>query len=283
MVRGGAGMKRPVYFYTDGIGWSSFSIRGDRENGAEPLVILHGLFGSSDNWRAYGRALSDTRDVYIPDMPNHGGSRHIDSMDYRDVASILWDAVEQIGFGNEGRPIAVLGHSMGGKAAIAMAISRPVAVSRLIVADIAPVMYPRRHDEIFQAMRDVDAAGVTNRSDGDRVLARSIPEKGIRMFLLKSLVPEKTGDRRKYRWRLNLSGLAESYDEIRGWPFGDESYDGAALAIVGGKSSYVDSEGENALRRYLPSVRIEAIPGVGHWLHAEARDEFLALVQRELE
>lgn len=281
-------MERPEQYYSDGIGWNAFSSNVTGENAAEPLVILHGLFGSADNWYSYGRALSDTRDVLIPDMPNHGGSRHIESMDYRDLAAVLWDAVEQIGYGNEGRPVSILGHSMGGKTAMAMAISRPTAVSRLIVADIAPVVYPRRHDEIFEAMRSVEAAEVQSRSDGDRVLARSIPEKAIRMFLLKSLVPDKRADAgstdgSRYRWSLNLSGLASSYDEIRGWPFTDEHYDDTALAIVGGDSSYVDAEGEDALRRYLPSIRVETIAGAGHWLHAEARDEFLALVQRELQ
>ena len=281
-------MERPELFYTDGIGWSAFPSGATGGNATEPLVILHGLFGSSDNWHTYGRALSDTRDVLIPDIPNHGGSCHIDSMDYRDLAALLWDAVEQTGYGNEGHPVSILGHSMGGKVAMAMAISRPSAVSRLIVADIAPVVYPRRHDDIFDAMRNVEAAQVRNRSDGDRVMARSVPEKAIRMFLLKSLVPDSNTDEGeaggvRYRWSLNVAGLAASYDEIRGWPYTDQSYDGTALAIAGGESSYVDTAAEEALRRHLPSVRIETIPGVGHWIHVEAREEFLALVRRELE
>lgn len=280
-------MARPVeQLQQDGIAWWRYS----PENGSSlsPLVILHGLFGSADNWNFYGKTLSHSRTVLIPDVPNHGISRHIDGMDYREVARILLDSLGHLGFGTGEAPVTFLGHSMGGKIAMAIAFDQPSAVESLIIADIAPVTYPRRHDEIFFAMRSVADADVRSRSEADRVMAETIPDKGVRMFLLKSLTtgrkdPETDLGAERYSWRLNIEELESAYDDIRGWPFDDERYDGPVLAIAGELSPYIDHNGRERLGHHFPSVRIETIPGAGHWLHAEKREEFLALLEGELE
>jgi pimeloyl-ACP methyl ester carboxylesterase len=167
---------------------------------------------------------------------------------------------------------------MGGKVAMAMAFARPEQVERLIVADIAPRPYPPRHDEIFAAMEAVAKRQVARRGEADTIMEEWIPEKAVRLFLLKSLVPGD-GDNDGYRWQLNLPGLRAGYEAIRDWPFRDESYDGPTLFIAGGRSPYIQAADGEAIQRHFPDHRIETIPGAGHWLHAEARDTFLTVVR----
>lgn len=253
-----------------------------------PLVILHGLFGSGDNWRTQAIALAEDRIVFVCDMPDHGRSSHWNTFAYREVADLLWVAVSAVlrELDIPEIPVVLMGHSMGGKAAMAMAIGNPDRCERLVVADIAPRIYPPRHDEIFDAMTAVADAGVESRGEADRIMAENIRQKAIRMFLLKSLVPG--GDRGaagtpadRYGWRLNLSGLREGYGEIRSWPetAPSDHYPGPTLLIRGGASPYVSDEDAPAIHRLFPQVSFHTIDRVGHWLHAEARDEFVSVVR----
>ena len=258
-----------------GIFWRRYS----RDLPGAPLVILHGLFGSGDNWHSQARILAETRPVLVPDMPNHGQSAHVGEMSYPAQADRLWDALEEIGCGTEDTPVRLLGHSMGGKVALGMAFARPEAVKQLIVADIAPRAYPPRHTEIFAAMERVADAAVDSRSAADTILAELIPQKPIRLFLLKSLIPDSDG---RYHWQLNLGGLRRSYDDILDWPYTTERYDGPVLLIAGGKSPYVTVEEHRVFAAYAPNLTVETIEEAGHWLHAEARDRFLSILGREL-
>lgn len=257
---------------TGGIFWRRYG-----EASGVPLIILHGLFGSGDNWQSQATHFAGSRTVYVPDMPNHGRSLRLNETSYRAVAAVVWDAVDALfasDAGDDG-PVAILGHSMGGKVGMAMAFERPAAVDHLIVADIAPQVYPRRHDEIFAALQAVDAAQPRSRSEGDRIMAPYVPEKSIRMFLLKSLVRD---DDDRYRWQIDLANVIDGYDDIRGWPFSEERFDGPATFVVGGSSPYVSSDTLPEIRDHFPNSRVETIEGVGHWLHVEAKDRFLEIV-----
>lgn len=259
-----------------GLYWRAF---GENTRAASaPLLVLHGLFGAGDNWRSHAEALATGRLVMVPDMPNHGRSSHTEDMDFRSVARRLWSALDAACAALEvsSSRWAILGHSMGGKAAMAMAFQEPPRTERLISADIAPRGYPPSHAEIFEAMAAVAQAGVQRRSEADQIMAERIPTKAIRMFLLKSLVRDESSG--EYRWQLNLDGLRASYEEIRGWPFQNERYEGPALFIAGGNSPYIRASDTGAIRDHFPNHLLETIPAVGHWLHVENRDLFLNLV-----
>ncbi|MEX2443280.1 MAG: alpha/beta fold hydrolase [Alkalispirochaeta sp.] len=267
----------------DGEGVESTAVEGNGDprrsrHGANPLVVLHGLFGAGDNWRGHAEALRKDRLVLVPDLPNHGRSRHTEDMDFRTVARYLWDALSAVSdqLGITASEYAILGHSMGGKVAMAMAFQEPSRTERIISADIAPREYPPSHEEIFEAMDAVTKANIQRRSDADRVMAKRIPTKAIRMFLLKSLVRDDgVGG---YRWQLNVEALRRSYGEIRGWPFHEERYAGPVLFIAGGNSPYIQPEDTDTIGVHFPDHRLQTIPEVGHWLHVENRETFLALV-----
>ncbi len=252
-----------------------------------PLVIFHGLFGSGDNWRSQALALAENRVVLVADLPDHGRSVHCEEFSYPFIATLLWSAIDAALEELEmpSLPLVLLGHSMGGKAAMAMAVSQPERTAQLIVADIAPRSYPPRHDEIFAALDAVAKNPVTSRSGADAIMAEFIPQKAIRMFLLKSLIPTPVrGDGgsvpETYAWRLNLPGLRSGYDAIRDRPFvaTEVRYLGPTLFVVGGASPYVSEEDHATIAHHFPDSSIHVIEGVGHWLHAEARDEFISVV-----
>ena len=244
-----------------------------------PLVILHGLFGAGDNWRSQAQALAEERPVLIPDMPNHGRSCHTADTRYPSVAQLVWRALDELDLPFSGGSVHLLGHSMGGKVAMGMAFARPRGVSDLMVADIAPRAYAPSHGEIFAAMNEVAAAGVGRRGEAERRMAERIPEKAVRLFLLKSLVPDEDGT---YRWQLNLPALEAGYDDITDWPYTEEQFSGESLFIAGGKSTYIQARDGAAMDRHFPSHRVETIVHAGHWLHAEAREEFLQIVRATL-
>lgn len=247
----------------------------DHPTDLPPMVIMHGLFGSRDNWRSQARALASDRIVYVPDMPNHGDSIHTDDISYRSLAETMWQSFPE-------ESILLLGHSMGGKVAMAMALSNPEKCSALIVADIAPRTYPPRHDEIFAGMRAVETAQPKSRREGEEVLAAHIPERDIRLFLLKSLAPvdDQTGGTGGYRWKLNIAGLIANYAEISRWTDPGTTYPERTLQIRGGKSPYVTDDDLEHMAQLFPALQVETIAEAGHWLHAEARERFLAVVRR---
>jgi pimeloyl-ACP methyl ester carboxylesterase len=184
------------------------------------------------------------------------------------MAEDLADAVHRLCDGQA----VVMGHSMGGKAAMALALRHPELLSGIVIADIAPVGYPHTHMAIVQAMRRADLSGITRRSGADALLAPVIADAGLRAFLLQNLVIEDGGA----RWRLNLAALEAGMDTLTGWPEIGESYGGPALFIYGGASDYMDPSRESAVRALFPAADFAEIAGAGHWLHAEKPAEFLA-------
>lgn len=233
-----------------------------------PLLIAHGLFGSARNFNTLGRRLAADRNVVLVDMRNHGDSPWSDETGYEAMAS---DLAEVITHHCGGRAL-VLGHSMGGKSVMALALTRPELVAGAIVADIAPVGYDHSHQSFLKAMQAVDLAQISRRSDADPLLADAIPEAPLRAFILQNLVV--TGG--VARWRLNVDALDSGMDDLIGWPSGLDAnrYTGPVLFLRGGMSDYVTSEGEEAAQRLFPMADFHAIPGTGHWLHAEAPDAF---------
>lgn len=239
------------------------------------LVIAHGLFGSGRNWRAIARQLARARPVVTVDMRNHGESFHSPRHDYPAMAEDLAEVVEA-----SGAPADVLGHSMGGKAAMMLALERPELVRRLVVADIAPVGYDHTQAPLIEAMRAVPLDKVQSRRDAEAVLKPLIPEDAVRAFLLQSLeiLPGGGG-----RWRLNLDALAANMDSIIGFPDVEgRRFDGPALFVRGGASDYVRPEHEPRIRALFPAAEIRTIEGAGHWVHADRPREFIALVDRFL-
>ena len=191
-----------------------------------PLLIAHGLYGSGRNWGVIARRLSDTRPVITVDMRNHGSSFWDDDNSYAALAGDLAQVIDHVG-----KPMDVLGHSMGGKAAMVLALTRPDLVNRLIVADIAPVAYAHSQNHLIDAMRALDLSGLAARSEADKRLAQSIEDPQVRAFLLQSLDLKATPP----AWRLNLDALERQMDLITGWP--DMSarapFDGPALFLAG--------------------------------------------------
>jgi len=227
-----------------------------------PLLIAHGLFGSARNWGVIAKRLSETRTVITVDMRNHGSSAWHDSHSYGDMADDLAQIVTE--------PTDILGHSMGGKAAMVLALQNPSLVNRMIVADIAPVSYSHSQSGPIAAMRKVDLARVTSRSDAKEQLGTLEP--GVADFLLQSL------DMKEKRWRLNLDVLAAEMDKIIGFPQISGTFTGPTLFLSGGTSDYVQPDARPMIKTLFPAAKFAKIPGAGHWLHAEKPREFEAAV-----
>lgn len=234
-----------------------------------PLLIAHGLFGSARNWGVIARRLSEERQVLAVDMRNHGDSFRSDRHGYGDLAADLAEVIAAHG----GRA-DVLGHSMGGKAAMRLALEHPRAVHRLVVADIAPVAYGHSQNHLIAAMRGLDLSGLTSRGEADRRLAAAVDEPGVRAFLLQSLDLKSDPP----RWRLNLDALEAEMPRIVGWEDVPGRFEGPALFLSGQLSDYVKPEHREAIRAQFPGARFAKIPGAGHWLHAEKPREFEAAV-----
>jgi len=236
-----------------------------------PVILLHGLFGSLDNWHSVASRLAETFHVFALDQRNHGQSPHSTEMAYPLMAADVDNFLAARGLDSAG----VIGHSMGGKTAMQLALSFPQRVQRLVVADIAPRAYAPAHDKIFAALQALDLPKFQNRSDIEAALALEIPDLVVRRFLLKNLGRTPAGG---FFWKINLPNIAENYGRLREPVAGSTPFTGPALFIRGGKSNYVRPEDEPLIHKWFPSARIETIPEAGHWVHADRPEEFLGLV-----
>lgn len=235
-------------------------------SGAPPLVIAHGLYGSARNWNVIARRLADIREVVAVDMRNHGESPRFASQSYPDMAADLAQVIRSLG-----GPVDLLGHSMGGKAAMQLALTEGALLRRLVVADIAPVAYGHDQSHYARAMQALDLTGLTTRAEADRRLAETIDDPGLRAFFLQSLDLKAEG---RPRWRLNLPVLESEMDKIVGWPDTEGRFDGPALFLTGAESHYVRPEHRDRIRALFPKARFAKLPGAGHWLHADKPREF---------
>ena len=232
-----------------------------------PLLIAHGLYGSARNWGVIATRISKTRKVVAVDMRNHGNSPWYDTNSYPDMAADLAEVII-----NQGGKFDVLGHSMGGKAAMVLALNHGDLVNRLIVADIAPVGYGHTQAHLIDAMRSVNAIGFESRKHADKRLAEVIDTPGVRAFLLQSI------DIKEQRWKLNLDVLEREMPNIIGFPDVSGKFDGPTLFLSGADSDYMKPAYRPVIKSLFPAARFAKIPGAGHWLHAEKPREFEAAV-----
>jgi esterase len=233
---------------------------------APPLVIAHGLYGSARNWGVIARRLADTRDVIAVDMRNHGESPRFPTHSYSDMAADLAEVIAAIG-----PQVDLLGHSMGGKAAMQLALTTGSLIRRLVVADIAPIAYSHDQTRHVHAMRALDLSGLTTRGEADLRLSAMVEDPGLRAFFLQSLDLKAEGGP---RWRLNLDVLEAEMPKIVGWPGTPGTFPGSTLFLTGSESNYVLPEHRDTIRAHFPKARFAKLPGASHWLHADRPREF---------
>lgn len=236
------------------------------------LVIVHGLYGSARNWGVIAKRMSDRSEVIAVDQRNHGDSDWADSHSYEDMAADLAEVIEHIG-----GPVDLLGHSMGGKAAMVLALTRPDLVNQLIIADIAPVTYGHSQLQYIHAMRGVDLSKVAKRSDAVDQLALTVPETSLQSFFTQSL------DVANKRWKLNLDVLEQDMPQIMAFPDITGTFEGRTLFLSGAASDYVLPDHRSKIRNLFPQARFAKIKDTGHWLHAEKPREFEASLRAFLD
>jgi pimeloyl-ACP methyl ester carboxylesterase len=237
----------------------------------EPLVLLHGLFGSGDNWFGVAPKLAEKFHIFAPDLRNHGHSLHHAEMDYPLMAA----DVEKFFTAEKIESAHVIGHSMGGKVAMQFALDFPARVKKLVVVDMAPRAYARTHDKIFAALLALDLASFQTRQQIEETLALEIPSLNLRRFLLKNLGRDEHG---KFVWKMNLRGVAENYSRLGEVLSEENQFDKPALFIRGGMSDYISAADEFEIRRRFPAAQIQTIASANHWVHADAPEEFVRLV-----
>jgi len=243
-----------------------------QECGQGPAVILlHGLFGSSDNWHPIAVRLAERFHVFALDHRNHGQSPHSAEMDYPVMAA----DVDRFFTARGLERARVIGHSMGGKTAMQLALHFPQRIHKLVVADMAPRAYAAAHDHIFTALLALDLPAFQTRAQLEAALAPDLPNPVLRRFLLKNLGRDAAGG---FRWKINLRDIAENYWRLREPVAGPAPFAGPALFLRGGKSKYVQPEDEPLIREWFPAATIQTIPAAGHWVHADQPGEFLKLV-----
>lgn len=237
----------------------------------EPLVLLHGLFGSGDNWFGIAPKLAEKFHIFAPDLRNHGHSPHHAEMDF----SLMAADVEKFFAAQKIESAHVIGHSMGGKVAMQFALDFPACVKKIVVVDMAPRAYARAHDKIFAALLALDLAAFQTRTEIENVLAPEIPSLNLRRFLLKNLSRDDHG---KFIWKMNLRGVAENYSQLGKVLSGGKVFSNPALFIRGGKSDYIGTKDEAEILKLFPSAETQTITTANHWVHADAPEEFVRLV-----
>lgn len=235
------------------------------------VILLHGLFGSSDNWHPIAKRLAASFHVLVPDQRNHGQSPHSDVMNYSLMAADVDEFMSARGLARA----AVVGHSMGGKTAMQLALQFPDRVEKLVVADMAPRAYAPEHDKIIAAQLALDLKLFSSRQEIEAALAPEIPSLNLRRFLLKNLGRSEDGS---FQWKINLRGLADNYPQLGEPLSAPVPFMKPTLFIRGEKSNYIGTADERQIRKLFPGSEIQTITGAGHWLHADKPEEFLQLV-----
>jgi esterase len=228
----------------------------------EPLLVLHGLFGTLDNWQTLAKTWSEQWQVYLIDQRNHGRSPQVHSISYPEMAQDLAEFMDQ----NRILKAHVLGHSMGGKVAMEFALNYPDLVDKLIVVDIAPKPYPPGHDDIFRALFAIDMATLQNRQEAETILGQHIDDWGTRQFLLKNLSRLPEGG---FEWKMNLPVIHRDYANILANLRFTYPFEGPCLFIRGAQSRYVLDEDFLTIQAHFPHAILQTVANAGHWVHAD--------------
>ena len=244
-----------------------------------PIVFCHGLFGQGRNWTQIGKALADEHRILLVDLPHHGRSSWSERFDYLDIAD------QVAGLLSASDPVTLVGHSMGGKAAMVLALRHPELVERLCVVDVAPVAYDRVEEfaGYIEAMQGLDLNSLAQRGDADSALEAAVPNPTVRSFLLQNLRRDGDG----WRWQANLDVLGADLPVIGSWPeeqlAGTSPYAGPVLWVAGAGSDYIKPEYAKAMDRWFPRNRLVTVKGAGHWVHSEQPEVFLEVLRRFLD
>lgn len=244
-------------------------------SGGFPLIILHGLFGSLDNWQTVGRKLGETYQVFAVDQRNHGRSPHSEDFNYEVMAEDLREFMQA-----QQLPRAhLLGHSMGGKTAMHFALRYPELVEKLIVLDMAPKRYAPRHGPIFDALRSLDLSLFRERNEIAAALAPAIPEAAVRQFLLKNVGRDAAG---AFRWKLNLPVIYQNYERLNQGIEPGRSFTGPVLFIKGGRSDYLGEGDMDLIHQLFPRSTVKTIADAGHWVQADAPEKMVEVALKFL-
>ena len=233
----------------------------------KPLIIIHGLYGSAANFRGLAKIYAEHYIVFCIDLRNHGNSPHSDEISYSLMAEDVIEFMDDQGI----KKAHILGHSMGGKTAMQLALNHPERIDKLVIGDIAPVDYAHHHETIFEGLLAIPVANIESRGEAEQILKHYVEEPGVRLFLLTNLV--RANDGVGFKWRINLPALIGEYQHIQAAPDGI-SYNGETLFIRGANSDYVADEYIPETLEIFPSAKIETIDDCGHWLHSEKPQEF---------
>jgi pimeloyl-ACP methyl ester carboxylesterase len=242
----------------------------------KPLIILHGLFGMSDNWLTIARRIALKHTVYLLDQRNHGDSPHTPEFSYQILAEDLESFIREHDLGD----VRIIGHSMGGKAAMCHALTHGERVEKLVIVDIAPKAYQHPFfQRLLDFMLQLDPARFGKRSEIDHAFMEVIPDPGVRHFILKNLERTEQG----FRWKINVASLHDNLDQIFAEIGCGRSFERPVLFVRGGRSDYILDEDEAAIKALFPRARLVTIPGASHWLHAEAEDALCAELKAYLQ
>jgi esterase len=240
-----------------------------------PIVILHGVFGSCDNWLTVSKGLAETHKVYLPDARNHGHSPQSDDFNY----SVMADDLKEFLSDHAIQKPVLIGHSMGGKTVMKFASLYPSLLEKIVIVDISSRYYKSHHNSILDGLKSIDLVNLKSRQDADLQLSKFESDFGVRQFLLKNLYRDQSNE---FHWRINLPVLAKNIDNIGEALDENQKIKIPALFIRGAKSDYIKEADEGLIKKIFPDARIETIENAGHWVQAEKPDEFLEKVRNFL-
>lgn len=241
-----------------------------------PLIILHGLFGSLDNWQTIAKKLADNFSVFIVDQRNHGKSPHSLEFNYHLLAADVAEFMQQ----HQLPKTNIIGHSMGGKTAMQFALLHPQKVSKLVVVDISPAEYDDKHSEVFDALFAAKVEQQQSRESVEKILRKKLADEATVLFLMKNLTRHASGN--GFRWKFNIESLYQNYAHISGKISADKPFTGETLFIKGEHSTYLNPSNYSYINLLFPNHQLTEIKGAGHWVHADKPEAFLNEVKKFL-